>query len=60
MKARPKQDSRTSTALGGVLGVVLAYAFISRAFSTGSYWQYLGSLVFLVLGVKLFIRTFKK
>ena len=59
-KASLKQQNRTTTALGGVLGVVLAYAFLSRGFSTGSYWQYLGAVVFLVLGIKLFVRTFKK
>lgn len=48
------------SALGGAFGLVLAYAFISRAFSTGSYWHYLGFVVFLVLGIKLFVRTFKK
>lgn len=59
-KAAPKQkNNRTTTALGGVLGIVLAYAFISRAFDTGSYWQYLGFVVFLVLGIKLIARSLK-
>lgn len=47
------------TAAGGVFGILLAYAFISRAFSTGSYWQYFLFIVFMILGVKLLVRTFK-
>lgn len=58
-KTAAKQVNKTTTALGGILGLVLSYAFISRAFSTGSYWQYLGFLVFLILGIKLLVRTFK-
>jgi putative Mn2+ efflux pump MntP len=59
MKAATKQVNKTTTALGGMLGLVLSYAFISRAFNTGNYWQYLGFLVFLILGIKLLVRTFK-
>lgn len=44
----------------GVIGLILAYALGSRAIDTGSYWQYLGCLVFAFLGVKLLVRAFKK
>lgn len=42
------------------IGFVLSYAFLSRAIDTGSYWQYLGAIVFLALSVKLFTRALKK
>ncbi len=48
-----------SAGLRGVIGIIFAYAFLSRAFSTGSYWQYLAALLFFVLGVKLLVRSFK-
>lgn len=43
-----------------VAGLLLAYAFVSRALDTGSYWQYLAGLAFLVLSVKLGVRAIKK
>ncbi len=43
----------------GLVGVVLAYAFVSRAFSTGSFLQYGVAILFLVLGVKLLVRAYK-
>ncbi len=49
-----------TTLAGGLLGMVLAYAFLSRALDTGSYWQYLGAVLLLILGIKLIIRAFKK
>lgn len=58
-KAAPKRNDLLTTSLGGVFGFVLAYAFISRAFSTGSYWQYLGFFVFMILGFRLIVRSFK-
>ncbi len=42
----------------GVVGLILGYAFLSRAFDTGSYWQYLGAGVFTILGFKLLKRSF--
>lgn len=47
-------------ALSGGLGIVLGYAFLSRAFSTGSYWQYFFAIFFAVLGIKLLSRVVKK
>lgn len=60
-KAAPsrKRDEPLATGVGGAFGVVLAYAFLSRAFNTGSYWQYFTAIVFFVLGVKLLVRSFK-
>lgn len=52
--------SRHTLFLAAGVALILAYAFISRALDTGSYWQYLGGLVFLVSTVKLFVRAFKK
>lgn len=49
------------TRLGAaVVGLVLSYAFASRAIDTGSYWHYLASLVFLVLSIKLAAQAVKK
>lgn len=61
MSASKKTSKRIDikmTAAGGVIGLVLAYAFVSRAFSTGSYWHYLGCVVFLFLGVKLLVKAY--
>ncbi len=40
------------------VGFILGYAFLSRAFDTGSYWQYFGALVFTILSVRLLKRSF--
>jgi uncharacterized membrane protein HdeD (DUF308 family) len=42
----------------GVLGIIIGYAFLSRAFDTGSWIQYFCSVVFTVLGVRLIKRSF--
>lgn len=57
--ARRTREHLASTVAGGVFGVVLAYAFLSRAFSTGSYLQYFATILFFVLGVRLLVRSFK-
>lgn len=44
----------------GCVGILLGYAFLSRAFDTGSYWQYLGAVVFTVLGIRLLKRSLIK
>jgi hypothetical protein len=46
--------------VSGVVGLLIAYALASRAIDTGSWWEYLGCFVFLVLGAKLLVRAFKK
>lgn len=43
----------------GLLGLFLAYALATRAIDTGSYWQYFGTFLLLVLGGKLIIRATK-
>lgn len=53
------QQSRGALLVSVAVGLILAYAFISRALDTGSYWQYLGAVVFLTLAVKLFARALK-
>ena len=60
MSKRTPNHKTVSGVLSGLLGLVLAYAFLTRALETGSYWQYLGVFVFTALGVKLITRTFKK
>lgn len=52
--------SRPVLLLAGVVGVVLAYLLATRAIDTGSWWQYFGCLLFLVLGIKLIIRAVRK
>lgn len=59
-KAATAQNKQLFTILGGVFGLLLSYAFISRAFSTGSYWHYLAFIVFLILGAKLLAKALKK
>lgn len=44
----------------GVLGVVLGYAFLSRAFDTGSWIQYFTAVLFAFLGIKILWRYFKE
>lgn len=43
----------------GMAGLVLAYLLISRAFDTGSWWQYLGTLLLLILSSQLIVRGIK-
>jgi predicted tellurium resistance membrane protein TerC len=56
MKVQPGQ---IGSLIGGIIGLILAYALVSRAIDTGSYWQYLGTFLLLILSIKLFIRTFR-
>lgn len=59
-KAASKQKTDfPAVGLRGAIGIIFAYAFLSRAFSTGSYWQYFAAILFFVLGVKLLVRSFK-
>lgn len=50
--------SRSGLVVSGIIGVALVYLLGSRAVYTGSYWQYLGTLIVLVLTVKLFVKAF--
>lgn len=44
--------------MGGI-GVFLGCALFVRAFDTGSWWQYLGSLILFTLAGRLILRSFK-
>ncbi|HSX46661.1 MAG TPA: hypothetical protein VLF87_01575 [Patescibacteria group bacterium] len=56
----PHQFKTRPARLGmGIVGLVLAYLLITRAFDTGSYWEYLGTLVLAVLGIRLIVKAFK-
>jgi hypothetical protein len=58
--SRQRPTHKLMTGVGSIFGIILSYALVSRALSTGSYWQYLGGLVFLIFGIKLLIRFCKK
>ena len=47
-------------AILGVVGLVVAYVLGSRALDTGSWWQYLGTLVMVIISVRLFVRAIKR
>lgn len=51
--------SRPALLLAGIAGLFLAYLLVTRAFDTGSYWQYLGTILLLILGIRLIVRAFK-
>jgi uncharacterized membrane protein HdeD (DUF308 family) len=58
-KATSKWEDQKILALRGGVGVILAYAFLSRALSTGSYWHYLLAVVLMALGIPQLVRSFK-
>ncbi len=41
-------------------GIGLAYLLVTRALDTGSYWQYLGTMLLIVLSIRLFVRGLKR
>lgn len=51
--------TRSSMLIMGFIGLVLAYLLITRAFDTGSWGQYFGTLLLLILSIKLLIRGAK-
>jgi hypothetical protein len=51
-------QSRNGLIASGVIGLILTYFLAARAVYTGSYWQYLGTLILLVLSVKLLVKAF--
>lgn len=59
-KAKAVVNSRPGQVLTCVIGLIAAYAFVSRALDTGSYWQYLAAVVSSVIFVMYLIRSFKK
>lgn len=52
-------DTPRNLAIGGVIGLLLFYTIISRALNTGSYWEYFFGLAFLVMAIRLFIRSIR-
>lgn len=41
-----------------IVAIAVAYVLGSLAIDTGSWWQYLGCIVFLVFGVNFAVRSF--
>jgi hypothetical protein len=60
-KVQPnKALKRHSTYLGwGILALILSYFVGSRAFDTGSWWEYLATLTLFILGIKELILSIK-
>lgn len=52
--------SRPSLMAVGLVGLLLTYLLGSRAFDTGSWWQYFGTLLLLVLSVRLLRRGMQR
>jgi hypothetical protein len=43
----------------GTIGLGLGVALFTRAFDTGSWWQYLGAILLFTLSFRLFKRAIK-
>lgn len=56
----PKYDKAKPLALAGLVGLIITYILGSRALDTGSYWEYLFTVIFLIVTVRLFIRSITK
>lgn len=59
-QATKTAKNRSALIFSGAVGLILAYAIGSKAIDSGSYWQYLGCVVFLFLSFKLLVRAFNK
>lgn len=56
----PDQFKTRPARLGmGIAGLVLAYLLATRALDTGSWWQYFGTLLLLVLSIRLIAHGIK-
>lgn len=55
----PWLHSRQALVVRAVIAFVLAYALGSKALDTGSYWQYLGTVIALIFGIKFIVQSFK-
>lgn len=51
------RKNRVALSVSGLIGLGLAFGLMTRALSTGSYWQYLGTLALLVLSIRLFVNA---
>ena len=54
-----QHDKPKKLALAGFVGIVLTYFVASRALDTGSYWEYLLTVVLLIISIRLFIRSIR-
>ena len=54
-----QHDKPKKVALAGLVGLVLTYFVASRALNTGSYWEYLLTVILLVISIRLFIRSIR-
>lgn len=54
-----QHDKPKKLALAGLVGIVLTYFVASRALNTGSYWEYLLTVVLLIISIRLFIRSIR-
>jgi hypothetical protein len=59
-KIIPKQyDKPWPLAIAGVVGLIITYIVASRALNTGSYWEYLFTLIFVTISIRLLIRSLR-
>jgi hypothetical protein len=59
-KLIPKDyDKPKQIAIAGFVGLILTYIVGSRALNTGSYWEYLFTVVLVVVSIRLFIRSIR-
>ena len=52
--------SKPARVIAGAIGLLLAYLLGSRGLDTGSWWQYLGTLIILVLSIRLIVKAFNE
>lgn len=55
-----RYDKPAFLIIAGILGIFLAYLEASRAIDTGSYWEYLFTLIILVISIRFLIRSFHR
>lgn len=49
----------SSLIVTGLIGLILGGALFVRALDTGSWWQYLGSILLFTLSIRLFKKAYK-
>lgn len=52
-------DNSRSLAISGFVGLILTYFVVDRALNTGSYWEYILSVLLLVITIRIFIRSIR-
>lgn len=60
LKTPDQFRSKPALLATAAVGLVLAYALLTRAIDTGSWWQYLGTLIIVILSFRLIGRALKK